>query len=275
MNADGVLLCDINENKVLSDYIYQLKFADNYMHKEEALLEVAKKQDNNKAFNAIANAMSDDFYKIRILALNNINLAYKNSKRKVIEKIMQIAMNDSKTLVQSAAIETLGKLIEAELKPVFEKGLQSKSFAVVGKSLVAMYYIDKDLAIKKSKTLPNAVKKIIATPLTRIYLEENDDDELNFIASNVMSGMFLSQNKKIQSLYEKAFNKIAKSNNTKAIKNLADDIVAKGIQYKQYSFDKVGINLLRQVVQQQKKENLSNRKNNIEIVKLAMAKLLE
>ena len=275
VNADGVLLCDINENKVLSDYIYQLKYADNYMHKKEALLEVAKKQDDNKAFNAIANAMSDDFYKIRILALNNINLAYKNSKRKVIEKIMQIAMNDNKTLVQAAAIETLGKLIEAELKPVFEKGLQSKSFAVVGKSLVAMYYIDKDLAIKKSKTLPNAVKKIIATPLTRIYLEENDDDELTFIASNVMSGMFLSQNKKIQSLYRKAFNKIAKSNNTKAIKNLADDIVAKGIQYKQYSFDKVGINLLRQVVQKQKKENLSNRKNNIEIVKLAMAKLLE
>ncbi|WP_064967856.1 M1 family metallopeptidase [Tenacibaculum ovolyticum] len=275
VNANGVLLCGINENKILSDYIHQLKYAVNYVHKKEALIEVAKNQDDKKAFNAIANAMGDDYYKIRILALENINLVNKNSKKRAIEKIKQLAMNDSKTLVQAAAIETLGKLIDPELKAVFEKGLQSKSYAVLGKSLVGMYYIDKTLAITKSKTLPDAVKKIIATPLTRIYLEENDDDELVFIAGNVMSGMYLSQNRKIQSLYKKAYNKIAKSNNTAAIKNLADDIVSKGIQYKQYNFDKVGVNLLRQVVDKQKKANLSNKISNIEIAKVAMAKLLE
>ncbi len=275
VNADGVLLCDINENKVLSDYIYQLKYAENYMHKKEALLEVAQRQDDKKAFNAIANAMSDDFYKIRILALENINLINKYSKKNVISKIKQIAMNDPKTLVQAAAIETLGKLTDPELKTVFEKGLKSKSYSVLGKSLVGMYYVDKALAIQKSKTLPVAVKKIIATPLTRIYLEEKDDSELTFIAGNVMSGMFLSQNKKIQSLYKKAFDKIAKSNNTDAIQNLVDDIVSKGIQYKQYNFDQVGVNLLHQIVLKQKEEKHSNSLKNTEIVKTAMAKLLE
>ncbi|WP_431166484.1 M1 family aminopeptidase [Tenacibaculum halocynthiae] len=275
INSDGVLLCDIIENKILSDYIHQLKYAENYAHKKEALLEVSKRQDDKKAFRAIANAMNDDFYKIRILALENINLINKYSKKAVINKIKQIAMQDTKTLVQAAAIETLGKLTDPELKPAFEKGLQSKSYAVLGKSLVAMYYVDKQLAIQKSKTLPLEVKKIIATPLTRIYLEENDEDELNFIASNVMSGMFLSQNKKIQSLYKKAYDKIAKSNNFNAIQNLSNDIVAKGIQYKQYSFDKVGVNLLRQMVQMQKKENHTNKHQNIEVIKTAMAKLLE
>ncbi|MBA6155171.1 M1 family metallopeptidase [Tenacibaculum sp. S7007] len=275
VNADGVLLCDIKENKVLSDYIHQLKYADNYAHRKEALLEVAQRQDDKKAFNAIANAMSDDFYKIRILALENINLINKYSKKNVIAKIKQIAMNDLKTLVQASAIETLGKLTDPELKPVFEKGLQSKSYSVLGKSLVGMYYVDKALAIQKSKTLPVEVKKIIATPLTRIYLEEKNDDELTFIAGNVMSGMFLSQNKKIQSLYKKAFDKIAKSNNSEAIQNLADDIVSKGIQYKQYNFDQVGVNLLRQIVLKQKEFKPINRARNVEIVKTAMAKLLE
>ncbi len=275
VNADGVLLCDIKENKVLSDYIHQLKYADNYAHRKEALLEVAQRQDDKKAFNAIANAMSDDFYKIRILALEKINLINKYSKKNVIAKIKQIAMNDPKTLVQAAAIETLGKLTDPELKPVFEKGLQSKSYSVLGKSLVGMYYVDKALAIQKSKTLPVEVKKIIATPLTRIYLEEKNDDELTFIAGNVMSGMFLSQNKKIQSLYKKAFDKIAKSNNSEAIQNLVDDIVSKGIQYKQYNFDQVGVNLLRQIVLKQKEVKPTNRAINVEIVKTAMAKLLE
>nr|WP_299033499.1 M1 family metallopeptidase [uncultured Tenacibaculum sp.] len=275
VNADGVLLCDISENKVLSDYIHQLKHAQNYAHKREALLEVAKHQDDKNAFNAVAGAMNDDFYKIRILALENINLINKNSKRNVIDKIMKMANNDPKTLVQAAAIETLGKLTDPALKSVFDKGLQSKSYSVLGKSLVAMYYIDKQLAIQKSKTLPLEVKKIVATPLTRIYLEENDDTELSFIAGNVMAGMFLSPNKKIQSLYKEAFDKIGKSNNTEAIQNLADDIVAKGLQYKQYNFDKVGINLLRQLVEMQKANNPSNIDNNLRVIQIATAKLLE
>ncbi|WP_408030656.1 M1 family aminopeptidase [Tenacibaculum xiamenense] len=275
INADGVVLCDVSENKVLSDYIFQLKHAENYIHKREALLEVAKKQDDRNAFEAIAAALNDEFYKIRILALENINLINKYAKKNVIAKIKSLAMNDKKTLVQAAAIETLGKLTDPELKSVFEKGLTSKSYAVLGKSLVGMYYVDKNLAIQKSKTLPLEVKKIIATPLTRIYLEENDDDELNFIASNVMSGMFLSQNKKIQSLYKKAYDKIAESNNSKAIGNLVEDIVDKGIQYKQYNFDKVGINLLRQMVQRQKTKAPENKLKNIEIIKTGIAKLLE
>ena len=275
VNADGVLLCDISENKVLSDYIYQLKHAQNYAHKREALLEVVKHQDDKNAFNAVAGAMNDDFYKIRILALENINLINKYSKKNVIDKIMRMANNDPKTLVQAAAIETLGKLTDPALKSVFDKGLQSKSYSVLGKSLVAMYYIDKQLAIQKSKTLPLEVKKIVATPLTRIYLEENDDTELSFIAGNVMAGMFLSPNKKIQSLYKEAFDKIGKSNNTEAIQNLADDIVAKGLQYKQYNFDKVGINLLRQLVEMQKANNPSNIDNNLRVIQIATAKLLE
>ncbi|WP_370416969.1 HEAT repeat domain-containing protein [Tenacibaculum dicentrarchi] len=219
--------------------------------------------------------MTADFYKLRILALENISLANKKAKKNAIQKIKERAVNDSKTLVQAAAIETLGKLTDPELKSVFEKGLQSTSYAVLGKSLVAMYYIDKKLAIQKSKTLPIEVKKIIANPLTRIYLEENDDDELVFIASNVMSGMYLSQDNQIQSLYKKAYLKIAKSNNMQAIKNLSADIVSKGMQYKQYGFDKVGVNLLRELVQKQKKENHPNKLKNIEIAKMAMAQLLE
>ncbi|MFV0248269.1 MAG: M1 family aminopeptidase [Tenacibaculum sp.] len=275
LNADGVLLCDINQNKVLSDYIFQLKHTDNYAHKKEALLALANRQDNKNAFDAISEALSDEFYKIKILALENINLINKHTKKNTIEKIKQLALNDTKTLVQAAAIETLGKLTDPELKPIFKKGLQSNSYSVLGRSIVSMYYIDKQLAIKKSKTLPLEVKNIIAIPLTRIYLEENDDEQLNFIASNIMSGMYLSSDKQTKAIYQKAYNKIAKSNNSKAISNLVDDIVAKGLQYKQYNFDKVGIDLLYKMVKTQKKENPQNKEQNTQIIKIGIAKLLE
>ena len=274
VNADGVVLGDFIENKVLSDYIFQLKNAENYQHRREALLEVAKRQDDKRAFNAIAEAMNDKFYKIRILALENINLINKWAKKDVIEKIKNIADNDKKTLVQAAAIETLGKLTDPELRPIFEKALNSKSYNTIGKALVAMYYVDKAFAIRKSKELPLEVKNIIATPLTRIYIEEKDDSEMVFVANNVLSGMF-NTNPKIQAIYQKAYEEIATSNNTEAIQNLVSDMIAKGVQFRQFNFDKVAINLLRQMVQKQKTANKSNKTKNIEVIKTGIAKLVQ
>lgn len=275
VNPDGVLLADFIENKVQSDYIFQLKNAESYEHRREALIEIVKNQDDKKAFTAVADAMDDKFHKIRILALENINLINKWSKKDVIDKIKRIADSDKKTLVQAAAIETLGKLTDPELKPIFENALKSESYAVLGKALVAMYYIDKDYAIKKSKEQPLAVKNIIATPLTRIYIEEKDESEMSFIANNVLSGMFLNSDPKTQALYQKAYEQIASSNNTEAIQNLVNDVVVKGNQFKQFDFDKVGINLLRQMVQKQKTANKSNREKNIEVIKTAIAKLAQ
>ncbi len=275
VNADGVLLAEFSENKVLSDYIFQLKNADNYLHKREALLKVAEKQDQKQAFNAINEVLNDKFYKIRILALEQINLINKWSKKSAINTIKQLATNDPKTLVQASAIETLGKLTDPELRPVFLKALNSESFSVVGKALVAMYYVDKEYAVKKSKQLPVEVKNIIATPLTRIYIEEKDDSEMAFIANNVLAGMYLNNNPKIQEIYKKAYEQIATSNNSEAIKNLVNDVVIKGNQYKQYNFDQVGISLLRQMVQKQKKVNLSNKFKNIEIIRTGIAKLIQ
>ncbi len=274
VNADGSLICEIHENKVLSDYIFQLKNADNYAHRREAFLEVAKKQDDKDAFNAVVEALDDKSYKIRILALQQIDLINKFSKKDVIQKIMNIADTDAKTLVQAEAINTLGKLTDPLLKPIFEKGLQSKSYSVLGKSLVSLYYVDKPAAIAKSKVLPDEVRKILATPLTRIFIEENDESELPFIAKTTLSGMYLTGDDSSKVLFQKAFKQISESNNSEAIQNLVDDMVDKGKQYKGFNFDKVVINLMRDMIKDQQKANKSNRENNIEIIKTAMAKLL-
>jgi len=274
VNSDAVLLCELNENKVLSDYIFQLKNAKQFAHRKEALLEVVKKQEDKNAFNAVENALNDTSFKIRILALEKIDLINKSSKKDAINKIKQMANSDAKTLVQASAIETLGKLIDPTLIDIFLKGLNSQSYAVVGKSLVAMYYIDKGLAVKKSKELPDEIRKILATPLTKIFIESNDVSELPFIAKSVISGMYLSGTGANKVLYEKAFSMISKSNNMEAVQNLVEDIVVKGNQYKKFSFDKVALNLLRTIIKDQEKSTNSNKERNIAIVKEGMMGVL-
>lgn len=275
INADGVLLADFLETKSLEQYMAQLKHASYYGHRRDALVEIAKQQEDKKAFNAVANAMSDSFYKIRILALEKIDLINKHLKNAVIDEIKNIATSDAKTLVQAAAIRTLGKLTDPENAPIFKEALKSKSYSVMGEALVATYYIDKPTAITLSKKLPYEVRKIIATPLTRIFIEEKDDTELVFVAKNVLAGMFLDGNPSTQALYKRAYEAIARSNNTKAIENLVSDLVAKGIQYKQYAFDTTAINLMRQMEQFQKEENVSNKRKHIEIIRTGMAQLIK
>ncbi len=275
VNADGVLLADFSENKLIEEYIYQLQYADNYEHKRNALLEVAKRQDMKSAFKAVAKAMSDDFYKIRILALENIDLSNKYSKRDVIEQMKKIAKTDKKTLVKAAAIKTLGKLLEPELKTLFEESLESQSYTVKINSLTSLYYIDASMALQKAKELPAEVKQILAMPLTKIYIESKDESELAFIANNVLSGMYLTNDKSTQELYKKAFDWVAKSNNTKAIENLVEDIIEKGNQYKAYNFDKIGIDLLRKMIDFQEKSKHESKEANLRIIKIGIAKLAE
>jgi aminopeptidase N len=137
-----------------------------------------------------------------------------------------------------------------------------------------MYYIDQDLALKKSKELPDEVRKILATPLTKIFIESNDETELPFIAKSVVSGMFLYGDDVTKVLYKKAFHMISKSNNMEAIQNLVEDMVAKGNQFQKFNFDKVVINLMRTMIQEQEKSNNSNKERNVAIVKEGMMGLL-
>ena len=93
--------------------------------------------------------------------------------------------------------------------------------------------------------------------------------------ANVLSGMFLNSDTRIQDLYKRAYEKIAKSNNTNAIQNLVDDIIAKGIQFKQFNFDKTAINLLQQMVNFQKDSEVSNRNKHIQIIRTGMTQLVK
>ena len=118
------------------------------------------------------------------------------------------------------------------------------------------------------------MRQILATPLTRIFIEENDESELPFVAKNVLSGMFLTGDDATKVLFQKAFKQISESNNSEAIQNVVDDMVEKAKQFKQFNFDKVVINLMRTMIQEQEKGNKSNRDKNVQIIKTAMAKLL-
>ena len=232
-------------------------------------------KDNKTALNTVVKAFNDPYYEIRVFALENLDLFQKYNKKDIIAKVERIAQNDEKTLVRAAAISVLGKLIEPIYKPLFERGFQSESYAIIGSSLTSLYQIDKESTLNKINTLNETIKESLADAITSIYISEKDKSKLPFIANQVLNGMFLTENARTQQIYSEAFKWIAESDNKEAITNLTNNFVKLGQQYKKYNFDKMAVNMLNQMVQLQLLSTNTNKQELILILKTGMSKLIE
>lgn len=276
VDPEHVLLKEASENKTEDNFIFQYKNAEHYLNRRIAIEEVAKVQLSNKeAFNTMIAAMNDPYYELRVLALSKLDLFQKYKKKEAIAKVIDLAENDKSNLVRAEALHVLGKLVDPIYRPLFEKGLKSTSYAIVGRSLTSLYQIDKTSALSEVQTLSEDIKNSMSDAITTIYINEEDKSKLPFIAKHVLKGMFFTQDQRTQQLYAQAFRWIAESDNEEAIQNLTNDFVDLGIKYKRFKFDQMGINLLNQMVSVQLQKNYSNKEDLVLILKTGIAKLVE
>ncbi|MFC2109986.1 M1 family aminopeptidase [Bacteroidota bacterium] len=275
VNADHVVLGDFKQHKTLKEYKFQYKNAPHYVDRMVALKELIKHQDDKEVFELVVSAFNDPFYKLQVIALEGVDLSNKYAKRGVIEKIERIVKTASNNFVKAAAVKVLGRLVYFDYEAGFLKECDSESNLVKANALEALYYLNEPLAMKKAKNLPQSVKKAIAFPLSKMYFKNRDVEEMSFVASNVIQGMHVNNDKEANELFAKAFEWIVESNNVAAYKNLVADMVVKGNQYKKYDFDKKMISLLRRMVYTQEKLNNSNSQELISIVKSGLVQLVE
>ncbi len=277
VNANHILLCEITDTeKTLANYIFQYNHAPHYVDRREAIEELAKHQDDELAFSTLTKALHDKYYGLRVLALNSIDLRGKYHKKQAIKAIEDLATSDPKTIVKGIAISILGKLIDPVYKPIFERGMQSESYSVKGNATLAMYDLDKESALAAMKGFDKEAREYLATLLTKIYIAENDESEMPFIAKNLLATMFMSNFSKYhKNDFEKTFDWIATSENEEAIKSLVKDLVKKGKHYKKYGVDQMALGLLQSLVKKQSQTDNATKESLILIAKKGMAELLE
>lgn len=275
VNSDHVVLGDFIQNKSLKEYIYQYKNASHHLDRKEALQVLVGKQEDKKVFETVVAAFDDAHYELQVFALEHIDLSYKHSKRQVIAKIEALAKTSSNNFVKAAAMRVLGRLVYFDYQDFFEKSIGSESNQVKASALEALYYLDEDRAMEKAKKLPVSVKKAIAMPLAKMYIQQRAVSEMSFVANYIIQGMHLGTDKENHQLFEKAFHWVAQSNDVDAYKNLIDDMVSKGIRYKQYGFDQKMIQLMREMVRAQEKQKNSNKKQLVTLVNYGLVELMD
>ncbi len=275
VDPTGTLLSEITHDKTLEEWIYQYGNAKNYLSRRKALEYIAKNQNDAKAFKSMAKALKDSSFKLRIFAIENLDLKNKYSKGDAIKTLENLAKNDEKTLVRAAANVTLAKLVDPKYVPHFVKAMDSQSYKVIESAVIALYQLDRQNTLQKVDALPENVKENLSEVLTDYYLENRDDKYMVYISKFLIRNLFFSQDPKKANTYKSAFQWIAASDNKEAIGNLVNSLVDGGIEYKKFGGDIAATNFLRQMVDLQRKTTNSNKKELELVIRTGMAKLLE
>ncbi|WP_231961683.1 M1 family metallopeptidase [Urechidicola croceus] len=271
----GTLLAEIFHTKSLEEAIYQYKYAQSYKDRKQAIEIIAQNQSNKQAFDALTSALNDNSHKLRILALEKLDLVNKYSKADAISIVEKLAQNDPYTLVRAAANITLAKLMDPKYINHFVNSMNSKSYKVIESAVIGLYQLDKENTMLKVDTLSEDVKDNLSSILTGYYLETKKDKNMPYVSKHLIHGLFFIQDAKIANQYMDAFEWVSKSDSEESIANLVKSLSDAGLKYKKYGADMAGINFLRKMLEFQDIANHSNKEDIEMIIRKGMASLLK
>ena len=181
VDNDKILLWEKNENKPLSQFVYQYYHARNFMDRYEAVNESIQNIKNSEAQQLLQDAMKDSFYILRAKAIHSFNPATMNETTE--KMILQLASKDPSTVVKEEAIKALGALHKQGYKDQFKTWTNDSSYTVSGAALESLDEIDsvasKQIATSFSKKV---IKKRLNSAVTEILTKYGDESVFDFIA---------------------------------------------------------------------------------------------
>ena len=223
INADGVLLTELTETKTADQYLSQYQnskeFLSRYLAVDKATENVAK----DPAFlKVLVAALKDSNFRIRMKALNGLDLSKPDQVKATISEVEKMASNDPRTLVQGAAISALAKTKDKKYLPVFEKGLNAVSNSVKANSLTGIAAVDpaRVSTLAENIDLEGASDDLIGE-LLPVIVKNKIVKQMPAIASTAAFYPFIKfQNSDLGASAEDGFNWIMSSDNLKATENL-------------------------------------------------------
>lgn len=186
VDADKMLLWIKKDNKTLDNFIYQYRFAGNYVDRREAIAECSKVQDDPKALELLKLALKDNYDGLRTFTLNQLDMKKPVVKAAVELVLFELAKNDKKPAVRSKAISLLGTYpVKAEYTSLFTVALNDSSYSVSGAALEAITIVDNKNSLQQAKKLKDKpAKGKLAEAISQVLVENGTEEDFDFIAGS-------------------------------------------------------------------------------------------
>lgn len=223
INADGILLADINDTKTPEQYLMQFTGSKEFKSRYNALNGIKDQVGKNPAATKLlAAALKDPYFRTRIKALQLMDLSNADQLKALGADVEKLASNDPKTLVQAAAISALAKTKDKKYMPIFEKGTSAVSNAVKGSSVGAVIAIDPAKAAAYADKIDlEGASETLAAQMLPIIVKNKVTSQMSNIAQFAAFYPFIKfQNPELGKSAEEGFNWIMTSDNLKATESI-------------------------------------------------------
>jgi aminopeptidase N len=161
-----VLVAALTDHRTLDEYAFEYFHAPLYRDRIEAINAAAAAPSDKRAQAVLLAALHDKYYRLRILAMNALDSDMLSAAAPVLS---DLALHDTSTLARAAAIRVLGRLKKAEYMPIFDRAMESPSYAVEGAGLIAMSLLDKGKALRFAQKLEKDSRGELAKAIKALH----------------------------------------------------------------------------------------------------------
>lgn len=176
-DAPGVLLAEINEAKSRSEYAFQYRHADGFLHRLKAFQALMDGPDDAYRTEAVSLALSDDFWLLRLLALEQVPMDQPESVRAVAD----LMESDPHSAVRQLAVEQVATLEDLSFAPRMAAIVrQDPAAKVAGAALLALQVLDESTALEiAGEQREDDTERTILT-LATLYAQTENPLYLNY-----------------------------------------------------------------------------------------------
>jgi len=219
VDADKIIIAFKDDHKKLDEYIYQYKYAGNYVDRREAVDFCFDEFDKAKAQELLLLALDDKYYGIRQVVLEK--LLAKKTGDAFKQKIEQIARTDSYKPNRAAAIDLLATLKDSAYEALYITGTNDSSYSVAASSLNALALIHPEKAVALLPALKKDMRGDLVGAVDKVSILTKTDEHFDEQFKRFTDA-------EIKDKFDECFNMVtylANVNNVTNFKKALDEII--------------------------------------------------
>jgi len=222
VDADKILLVEKKDNKNIDNCIHQYKYAGNYLDRKEAI-DFASKSDDPKAIALMIASLKDKYHGLRSYAIDKLNLKNETIATLAEPVLADLAVNDPKSTVKSAALSMLVSYQDARYKGIFASQVNDSSYAVAGAALEGLFELDSVAGLTAAKKMAaQPAKGKLVESITKVLVSSGDESGFDLLLRE-FNDMPPSQAK--MNLLQPFAMMLVKANDIEKVKTAVDMIV--------------------------------------------------
>ncbi|MGY3054283.1 aminopeptidase N [Pedobacter sp. UYEF25] len=187
LDADKILVGEIEDNKVFEEYAYQYDHAPSYKNRIEALT-FASKAKTALSQVLLLQGLRDKSASLRSISVRGLDLTDADAKAKALPILVQLAKSDKDTGVRGSAIAKLASTSDVQYKNLMLDGIKEKSYNVIAASITGLATLAPQEGTSALAGLDEDTKKHISGSIAGLYAANGGDEYQQFFENIMETG---------------------------------------------------------------------------------------